>query len=94
MRMAIHETQKQTDIERRLKLLRMQIYGKERESQKFVSSDSSDSSEAMTPLTPTSDITYLYHDLFKIGVLATFALGAQIILFYLLRNNLLRINFF
>ena len=53
--MAIHEQKKQSDIEKRLQLLRRQVYGKkEFEVKNNITTNSSD------------DLTYLHQDLLKI----------------------------
>lgn len=95
--MAIHQTHKQTDLEKRLKILRQQVYGKS--SEKSVSQYISESEKSDTPThrnTDTlisSDITYLRHDLLKISLLTSLVFGIQLIIFYLLQNNLLKLNF-
>ena len=85
-RMAIHQTKKQSDLEKRLKLLRQQVYGKTDKMKLEVPTSNSASIQ--------SDLTYLHQDLFKIVTLSTVAIGAQFILLFLLKNNLLRLNFF
>lgn len=90
--MAIHEVKKQTDIERRLKLLRQQVYGAEEKklevkSLNFVPTQSG-------YLSIQAEVSYLYRDLLKIGIFASIALGTQIILFILFKNNILNLNFF
>lgn len=111
-------SQSERDIEKRLKLLRQQVYGRSSEHSENKEPDSvgtetqevrrSDTSEDLTYRysdTPTSsgipahsesfrsDITYLRHDLVKITSFATVAFGVQIILFFLLRNNILKLPF-
>jgi len=102
--MSIHQTKQQSDLEKRLRLLRQQVYG--RSANQYISkSVSQKDSESDTPThslreasRPTdtlilSDFTYLRHDLFKILFLSSVAIGAQIILFYLMQHNLLKFNF-
>lgn len=96
--MAIHQTKKQSDLEKRLKLLRQQVYGRK----PVVSSKQYVVGKEITPRnthTPnyqphTTDVTYLYQDLIKIGIYASVAIGAQIILFILSKNHILNLNFF
>ncbi|MBI2020357.1 hypothetical protein HYS94_02955 [Candidatus Daviesbacteria bacterium] len=109
--MAIQQTKKQSDLEKRLRLLRLQVYGtgkkwevrNEKMEKEMGSEKSNFSSQNLTShvLHPTSnsqsfrtDITYLRQDLTKITMLAALAFGAQIILFFLMQNNLLKINIF
>ncbi|MBI2330089.1 hypothetical protein HYU94_01755 [Candidatus Daviesbacteria bacterium] len=80
-RMAIHQTKHQSDLEKRLQLLRRQVYGKEFRVKDKIITDSS------------TDISFLNQDLFKIFTLSSLAIGAQIILFFLLKNHILNLNF-
>ena len=72
--MAIHETKKQTDIERRLRLLRAQVYGKTSQTQVAYSHAST--------IEHKSDISFLYKDLLRIGLFASVAIGAQVVIFF------------
>ena len=82
--MAILQTKKQSDIERRLKVLRQQVYGKESVSSiKYqVSGDNigTVNSHNTKYIIQNTDLSYLYKDLAKIGILASLAIGLQIIL--------------
>ena len=83
--MAIHRTYTQSELEKRLQVIRKQVYGKK-------------SVSGISPMTIdlqyNSDIKYLHHDLLKIAILSSFALSIQIALFYLLKNNILKLNLF
>ncbi len=94
--MAIIQTKKQSDLEKRLQLLRRQVYGREPESQYISKSvDQPKTPIHRTTDTPiSSDLTYLHHDLLKILTFSSFAIGAQVILFFLLKNHILNLNFF
>lgn len=104
--MAIHQTKKQSDLEKRLKLLRQQVYGKAQDNRSVVRGEKSHISalsalvvSAVEPVEgphPTShtDVSYLYQDLLKIGIFASVAIGVQIILFILSKNHILNLNFF
>lgn len=85
--MAIHEQKKQSDIEKRLQLLRRQVYGK----QEF----RVQKSEIRDKITTNSsdDLTYLNQDLLKILLFSSLAIGIQLILFFLMRNHIVNINF-
>ena len=83
--MAIHRTHTQSDLEKRLQVIRKQVYGKTL----LVKSGSLETNPQSN-----SDITYLRHDLIKISILTSLALGSQIVLFYLVQNNVLKLNFF
>ncbi len=94
--MAIQQTKRQSDLEKRLQLLRRQVYGKNpdrsdeiRKSENLSMSISSD-----PPTHRPTDLTYLHQDLLKILIFASFAIGGQAILFFLLKNHILNINFF
>jgi len=95
--MAIHQTQKQTDLEKRLKILRQQVYGRADQELRTRSYELGES-KVTANLGPSStnhfDITYLRYDLLKISLLTSLAFGIQLIFFYLLQNNILRLNFF
>ena len=83
--MPIQQTKKQDDLERRLKLLRSQVYGKG-----FAVSENK---TAQSPVAFVQDTSYLYKDLLKILILASFAIGSQIILFVLVKANLISLSF-
>lgn len=90
--MAIVQTKKQSDLEKRLKLLRQQVYGKEKVES--ITRPANYQQHAAPSSQPTTDLTYLYQDLFKILVFSSFAIGAQVILFFLSKNHILNLNFF
>lgn len=104
--MAIQQSKKQSDLEKRLQLLRRQVYGKGLENQHITTSTNQKLTEFKIPahrLTNTpvykssgiqisSDLIYLHQDLLKILIFASLAIGTQIILFILLQNHVLRIN--
>ncbi len=88
--MAILQTKKQSDLEKRLKFLRQQIYGRE----SVASNKQYVVSEEMTPKNThttnlLTDVTYLKGDLAKISLLASAALGMQILLYFLMKNHIL-----
>lgn len=95
--MAIQQQKKQSDIEKRLQLLRRQVYGKNQSS--AVSYQLSDEKQKKsddrltTESYSISDLTYLHHDLLKILLFSSLAIGIQLILFFLMRNHILNINF-
>lgn len=93
--MAIHLDKKQSDLEKRLRLLRRQVYGKQLSAISYQTSDENNKSGDRQLTTESySDIFYLYQDLFKIIILSSIAIGTQIILFFLSRNHILNLNFF
>ena len=96
--MAIHQTKKQSDLEKKLRLLRQQVYGKERVSNIKYQALREDKTAMITHNTnyiiPNTDTTYLRQDLLKIFILAGSALGLQIILYILSKNHILNLNFF
>lgn len=110
--MPIQQTKKQSDLEKRLQLLRRQVYGKVEEKKSEVRNEKLDNEVGgrkshFTIPHPTShiphpisnsasfrtDLTYLRHDLLKILIFASIAIGAQIVLFILSQNRILNLNF-
>ncbi len=108
--MAIQQTKKQSDLEKRLRLLRQQVYGKT-EMKKPLRNEKLDREMvgprfALPQLTTQipnpasnseifqSDISYLYSDLRKILVLSCLAIGVQVIIFALTKNHILNLNLF
>ena len=69
--MPIQRTYQQSDIEKRLKLLKVQLYGK---YEKAVSSK--------YPVSNAGDLAYLKQDLRKITILSLLAVAAQFILYF------------
>ena len=68
--MPVQQTYKVSDIEKRLKLLNMQLHGKQEQvasNKYYVSRDQ-------------TDLTYLKQDLSKIALLASMAIGTELIL--------------
>lgn len=97
--MAITESKKQSDLEKRLKLLRQQVYGREDRQSSAISfqtkqKKSNDRRLTTDSYSVSSDITYLYQDLSKIGILTSLAIGIQIALFILTKNHILNLNLF
>ncbi len=94
--MAIVQTKRQSDLEKRLKLLRHQVYGGNKSSAiSYQLSDKTGESDDRKLTTESySEITYVHKDLFKILIFSSFAIGAQVILLILLQNHILNLNFF
>lgn len=111
--MAIQQSKKQSDLEKRLQLLRKQVYGGESvASSKYhvargertlenthstnpsTSLAQKDSAGYQLPTTnSSSDLTYLHQDLLKIMTFSSLAIGVQLLLFFLLKNHILNLNF-
>ncbi|MCR4305740.1 MAG: hypothetical protein NUV73_01505 [Candidatus Daviesbacteria bacterium] len=100
--MAIEQTKKQSDLEKRLQLLRRQVYGKNQKeviepknsSTRLVYRHTDTPTHRNTDILTSSDLIYLHQDLLKIVTFASFAIGTQILLFFILKNNILKINLF
>jgi len=97
--MAIHQSIRQSDLEKHLRLLRHQVYSGGRRlkvgSEKSHITPQYPISHISYPkLSLQSDITHLRQDLTKIAILASFAFAIQFTIFYLLQNNILKINLF
>lgn len=88
--MVTQESKKRSDLEKRLKLLRQQVYGRQ---------GSSDTINATTlpkgkvNTTLTTDLQSLRSDLFKILIFSAIAIATQVILLLSLKNHLLNLNF-
>lgn len=91
--MAVHKTIKQSDLQKKLKALEYQLYGKNEKNAKLDvrNSKMDDQTSIFQPLnlssnlqhpTSSSDLIYLKQDLTKIALLASLAIGVQIILYY------------
>ncbi len=99
--MSIRRTKQISPAEKRFKQLQQQIYGKQREinSNQVVSTPprSNYSFDSSTPSIPvsktTSDSTYLKHDLLKIVILSTLAIGTELVIYFLNQNHYLNLNF-
>ena len=72
--MPIQTTHQLSDMEKRLKLLHMQLYGKSKEQKLKVESSLSQP--------PPTDLAFLKQDLLKILLLALLTMGAQLILYF------------
>ncbi|OGE33986.1 hypothetical protein A3C59_05440 [Candidatus Daviesbacteria bacterium RIFCSPHIGHO2_02_FULL_36_13] len=72
--MSIQQTKKQSDLEKRLRIVRQQMYGKD----SYSLNSESPITKSSTPL--KSDTAYLYQDLLKISILSSLAIGSQILL--------------
>ncbi len=100
--MAIQQTKKQSDLEKRLKILRQQFYGRESvaSSKQSVATHTTDyplreASQLPTSRSePATDVIYLHQDLLKILTFSGAAIGAQIILYFLINNHIVNLNFF
>lgn len=102
--MAIQRTRKISDLEKRLKVLNQQLYGKTDEKNtsstkvSITPSGSHSFSLPTTSIAPTlarkvEDVTYLRGDLTKIAILATAAFTTQFVLYALIQNHLINLGF-
>ena len=97
--MTIQQSKKQSDLEKRLQLLRKQVYGKSNRPSaiSYQLSDNtqnkSDDRRLTTDSYSVSDITYLHQDLLKILIFASCAIGVEIILSLLAKNNVFGLVF-
>ena len=88
--MAIHESKKQSDLEKRLRLLHQQVYGKQAfrvQSSEFRVKEKISTNYQLPTTNLSTDITYLHQDLVKILTLSGLAIGIQVILFFLLKGG-------
>lgn len=104
--MSIQQTKRQSDLEKRLQILRRQVYGRAEDKKRDVRNAKVEkeigSESRKIPLQhPTSnfesfrtDISYLHQDLLKILLFSSLAIGIQVILFILSKNHILNLNFF
>lgn len=90
--MAINKSHQPSDLQKKLKLLEYQLYGKQEKLDNQTSNlQSQNLSSNVQQSISTSDTAYLRQDLTKIAVLASLAVAAQIILYFGSRFNFLRI---
>ena len=99
--MPYSRSKKLTSTEKRLQLLRTQLYGKEEGSStvlpKPVNSSAfsfkipTKSGESTKMLTNTSDTHYLRHDLLKILLLAILAVGIEAILYIGINQGIIKL---
>lgn len=87
--MAISRGLQSSDIDKRLKILRQQVYGGKNNFDFKVHGTEVNSSYKQE--TSTADIAYLRKDLLKITMLATLAVSLQLFLFFALRNNIIKL---
>lgn len=81
--------------EKRLESLRRQLYGKEKISlpQKYTATKVALEGTATPKVQVTThDLGYLKNDLTKIFILSAFAIGFQLILYFLSLKNLINLN--
>lgn len=71
---------RQSDLEKKLKILESQLYGKRLDQTSNIQSQHPSSS--IQHLTSISDITYLRQDLTKILILSSLAVGIQLVLYF------------
>lgn len=80
-----------SDAQKRLAQLRRQVYGGSAKISR--PADSLAHRSTGTPISPDiSDISFLRQDLTKIALLSSLALGAQLLLYFLFKNHLWRLN--
>jgi hypothetical protein len=93
--MAIQLSKKQSDLEKRLKILHNQVYGKSQSSAiSYQLSDKNKSGDRRLTTESYSDVVFLQKDLLKILILSSLAIGSQIILYFLLQKHIVNLNFF
>ena len=73
--MPVQRTHNASDIEKRLKILKSQLYGQSRFTPQVPASSIQHPSSS-------SDLTFLKKDLLKIAILGTLAIGIQLILYF------------
>ncbi len=88
--MAITQSKRQSDLEKRLHLLKQQVYGKANIATLQPSPTSSITSTSNARQLQT-DLGFLRTDLIKISLFAVIIFGIQFVLFYLVQNKI--INF-
>ncbi len=73
--MPVKQTYKVSDLEKRLTMLNLQMYGKNNKQPSDINLQLSDKNSV-------TDLTYLKQDLSKIALLASIAIGAELFLFF------------
>jgi len=95
--MSIQQTKRQSELEKRLQILRRQVYGKPASQNTNKSTGSANTlihRYTDTPIHQPDDLAYLRQDLWKIAIFSSIAIGGQFLLFFLLNNHILKLNFF
>lgn len=85
--MAYSRSKKITDTDRRVQLLRNQLYGKE---QSVTFSFTSQKEGQTKPETPKPESSYLRQELTKIFILAILAIGTEVALFIATNQGLIK----
>jgi hypothetical protein len=92
--MAVLQGKKQTDLEKRMKMLQNQLYGKQEdkslthsnqpinEARMSLNTDNSDQLRTSIRTENHSDIAFLKSDLTKIIILSSLAFGAEAVLYF------------
>lgn len=92
--MAVHETKKQTDLEKRLKILRQSLSVVEpKENKIHIQTDTIQSAThtSQASIATISDVTYLRRDLLKIIIFSFLAFAIQAGIFFGLQRNVIKI---
>jgi hypothetical protein len=99
--MPVHQSHKQSDLEKRLQILRQSLNVTESRSKKSESNKADTSiyhlnknNETISTKAYLSDSIYLKQDLIKITIFTAIAFATQAGLFFALQNNLLKIPSF
>ncbi len=78
-----------SDLDKRLKILRSQVYGGNQHTAYRLPTTAKEAKDSRQKT--DSDITYLKQDLLKISILATSAMALQFLLYFVLRNNFVKL---
>lgn len=90
--MTYSQSKKLTDTEKRLQVLKTQLFGKESNQIKVQTAPANIQTNSPSASYQPQDLSYLRKDLKKIALLAFVAIGAQLILYMQFTFKVLRIN--
>jgi len=102
--MAIHESKHSSDLDKRFRQLRQQIYGKQSPSQPGPDSTKSSvysissvaekiEDQAGTKTAVISDMQHLYSSVTQIALLTSIAIGAELLLYFMTKSKIIHLGF-
>jgi len=101
--MAIHQSKHTSDLDKRFRQLRTQLYGKQQSSQGnsentkasvySISSVATQGRSQESGTLLTSDMENLNKSLKKIAILSSLAIGSQLFLYFMITKEMINLNF-
>lgn len=102
--MAIHQTKGKSDLEKRFRQLRAQVYGQSHPTEQTPSTPRSSAysissvaklveNQAGTKTADISDMQHLYTSVTKIALLTSLAIGAELLLYFMTNSKIINLKF-